>query len=77
VRHLLPGEMRVLQSAPPCWGAHRAATVAEAQAAGFTVAGVQLEVVSSFRYLGITFAGAADSSQNFAPARTQPRSRPW
>jgi hypothetical protein len=48
-----------------------AAAVAKAQAAGLTFAGVELEVVSSFRYLGILFAARQPLTAAAAPARTQ------
>ena len=48
-----------------------AAAVAKAEAAGLTFAGTRLEVVSSFRYLGITFTAGQPLAAAAAPARTR------
>ena len=48
-----------------------AAAVVKAQAAGLRFGGVQLEVVSSFRYLGIMFAAGQPLTAAAAPVRTQ------
>ena len=47
-----------------------AGAVAVAEAAGLTLAGAALQVVSSFRYLGVEFAAAGPLAGSAGPART-------